>query len=333
MDEKIKVCKNCNAENDSDALFCCQCGQKLDEINQSNENTSENVALENQINNDFRTDVISEQEFYAYIGKNQNRFMPSFRKFFTGKKASFSPLVFLLTWLISPIASSFWFFHRKINKLGTLLLSIGIVFTIITSALTVSFVNDVINLTTDYIDNYGIPSYSSNSNAKLNPTTNYDDDFFREFFDEEANDYYDYDDKYDDDYDNNYDDDYYDYDDNYDDDNNVLDDQFKSQLKSLIPTLFRYTSILSIISILQLVLAIVMGIFAKYWYFKDAAKKITEIKQQNPTPSSINQIAFAGGTNCLIWVIALIAVVICSVIFALAFTVNIVTEFLPYVQY
>lgn len=331
MNENLKICEKCKTVNENDATFCRNCGAKLETVETNAYNSQPEIqtvetSQPQETQPDFRNDAISEQEFYAYIGKNQNRFMPSFKKFFTGKKASFSPLVFLLTWLISPIAGSFWFFHRKINKLGSIFLSIGIVFTIISSALGVVFVNDIIDVAENYVnDYYYSQSYSSNSNTKLNPTANYDDEeFFKEFFGEDADDYYD---DYYGDYDNS-DDGIYDYDDDY-----ALKNKFKEEIEALIPTLFKHIAILLIINILQLALAIVMGIYAKYWYFKDAAKKITAIKQQNPTPSSISQISLAGGTSCIIWVIALVAVVICYTIFSIAFTANITNELLNYINY
>ena len=85
--------------------------------------------------------------------------------------------------------------------------------------------------------------------------------------------------------------------------------------------------------LVNVALAVIMGIFAKYWYFKDAARKITEIKQNNSSLSSINQIAVAGGTSCVAWVIALVVIVICYVVFSIAFTANITNEILNYVKY
>ena len=369
MNENLKVCKQCNAVNDADALFCRQCGAKFeDEVVAESANvveqtvaqpvneektTEKEQTVENQqpvqdqsaqaqysqgqteqapVNNQqaapqFQANAISEQEFYAYIGKNQKRFMPKFREFFGGKKASFSPLVFLLTWLVSPIAGAFWFFHRKAYKIGSLLLAIGLVLTIITAAISVAMMNETTDVIKDYIaQNEGTSwqNYSSNSNAKLGPTASSDDEL--EKFLEEFGDDYGYD--YDDNKDYDYYDDYNDGDDNY---NPFNDSQFRDMFKDYMNIIVRYVSVLSIISILQLALAIVMGIFAKYWYFKDAVNKISAIKQQNPTPSSINQIAQAGGTSCVAWVIIMVVYIISMFVFAFGLISNVVYEFLPYI--
>lgn len=350
MNENLKTCPNCNTVNEEGAAFCRQCGAKLEqetapvqtapvtELNgesvvnseQTSGNTVDNNYQTPQTETDFSQTGINEQEFAAYIGKNQERFLPSFRKFFTGKKASFSPLVFLLIWLVSPIVGAFWFFHRKIYKVGSIILSIGIVFTIISSSVAVCMVNDIMDFAGEYIggitEYYSGQSKSESTDSKLRPVETYSmDDIFGDYDNQ-----YDYDDYYED-YFGDYSDDYnYGYNDN---DVEEFTQQFvKQYLNEIVKVISKYMLWISILNILQLAMAIVFGIFAKYFYFQDAVKKISAIKQKNPTPSSINEIAMAGGTSCAAWVIILVAYIVISMVFAIALVGNIFTTVLNFVR-
>lgn len=300
MENNYKICKNCNAQNTASANFCETCGAKLEYADASNQTQSaqnpneqvftmpyyESQQAPQPQNTYFDTEGVSEAEFAEYIGKNQDKFIPQFRNFCNGKKASFSPLVFLLSWLVTPLAGAFWFFHRKMNKLGAIFLSIALVLTAASGVVFSLMANDIIDSLSDFI--------SSGVIVENQPQSYYDDDYFSD---------YGYD---------NYDD--YEY----------SDEATEKYVTEVFSSISKYGAFSNLLQLLNLGYALLLGIFAKYLYFKDSANKILAIKKKNPTPSSINDIAMAGGTNCVIWVICLVVYIIavfgftCGLIFDMA---------------
>ena len=288
MGNNIKRCPFCNAENIENAAFCANCGQKFDQFEDVQTNgqhfseqevvIEEPVALTNEV--PFDSEGVNEAEFRAYIGKNQDKFIPAFRRFCKGGKVSFSPLVFLLAYLVSPIAAAFWFFHRKINKIGAIVLALGVALNIASGVLGVCMAKEIAVETKDIIAS---SRYSNTS-------------------------YYDYDD---------YDDYYDDYDD-YDDYDEYYEIPEKSMLEVMgivSKVMLKYETFTMILNVLNAGFAVILGLFAKYFYFKDCANKILEIKRENPTPSSFMQISLAGGTKTSTWVTCLIIYAILMTIF------------------
>ncbi len=272
MNNNNKICKKCGTINRETALFCKNCGKRFEE--------SVNVNINNQ-------DFISEQEFSAFIGKNQERFMPHFRKFFTGKKVSFSPLVFLLTLLAAPFAGGFWFLHRKMYKIGTVILAVGILMQVV--AVYEAF--DVMKRTYDTIMPYVTErSYNYNSG--------YDDDY----------DYY---------FDDNHSDNYY----------FNSNDLVKRVVNVCQEELARYSVINWILSLVELSGAILLGLFAKYIYFRYSVNRIMSLKKQNLSDYSLEKVANQGGTNSVPWIITLVFFVLLYFGSIMAFAINLVSSY------
>lgn len=286
------------------------------------ENTYNNTNNESE----FNKDGISDTEFMVYIGKNQDKFMPKFKSFMYGNKVAFSPLVFLLSLLVSPIAGAFWFFHRKINKVGSIVLSIALLLTIGSCVLDVFMINDmkeplkeIIEITEKYGSNLDDSINSSGvSKSSFDKTNNYDFDIY----DEEIDDYMD---RFNDGY--YFDDGYYgEYDDYY---NNQREAELKKPTMELINVISKYSALSSLFGILNIAFAIIIGLYAKYFYFKDAVAKIMAIKQANPTPECINDIYAEGGTSCVLWIIGTVIYVFASIVFASILIINLVSSCLP----
>lgn len=316
----MKNCKICNAPNTDDAKFCEQCGASFEQndfqeeavkaesaiqpqedviqqeaVVQTEENTTaetavsetqteENGSSEAQSYTQIDLNGVSEEEFSAFVGKNQNDFIPDFRKFCNGKKLSFSPLVFLLSWLVSPLAGAFWFFHRKMNKIGSAVLAIGLALTIASGVAAAFMVNDIADATGKFVRENTSGSYSISPNAKYDYNGDADD-FFEDYFD-----------------DNNQ---YFDYDDDYN--NNLIGEDVYA--REVVQSIMKYLPIIALIGLLNIAFAFVLGFFAKYWYFKFSADSILAIKKNNPTPTYMNDVVAAGGTKCTVWVICLVALI------------------------
>lgn len=315
MYDDLKVCPNCNTINSVNVSFCRQCGFDLQSVHAQAENLSETTAVndnkEYAQQADYSSNVISEEEFMAYIGKSQKRFMPSFRQFFTGRKASFSPLVFLLSWLISPIVGAFWFLHRKMYKAGAVILAVSILLTSV---------------------GVGVACYNTEkiveavlkSDIKIS-VSGHDYSYYN-------NDYY------------YYDDDYYYFNSDTNDDLGGFEiydaehDEYvrvyginKNDASEIINILFSFSIWTMVFGALNLIFALVLGFLAKYLYFKSAVKNITVIKQKNPA-NCLNHIAMAGGTNPAVWVVALVLVMIAFLITFVVFGLHLTNEILKYIN-
>ena len=334
----MKTCNKCNAQNTDDAKFCCQCGAAFED----NDNIKEQAApqpdenetvqltaaqtdsqteekgcaeggteeqggsdykFESQFDSQIDLNSVNEAEFSVFVGKNQNDFIPAFRKFCSSKKVSFSPLVFLLSWLISPIAGAFWFFHRKMNKIGAIVLSIALALNIVGGVTAVFMVSDITDATETFVRENMSGSYSISPNAKYDYGADADD-YFDDYFDDDDQ-YYDY---------------YYGYDEGYDDYDYNSDDLVGEEeyARAIVETTAKYLPIMFLISLMNFAFALILGLFAKYWYFNYAAGSILAIKKNNPTPACINDISVAGGTKCTVWVICLVVCVLALIFFAFA---------------
>lgn len=326
----MKNCSKCNAINDDEAKFCSQCGTAFEQADNA-DNTEETVVeqiekedtavesaqaetekstlkseeasdkppiVQTSEKSDEKPETpidlngVTEAEFSAFVGRNQNDFVPGFRRFCLGKKAIFSPLVFLLTWLVSPFAGAFWFFHRKMNKIGAVALAIAAALTLVSGVTAFYMTEDVMKITAEYADT----QYKGVGNT------------FGSYYDYDESDIDDYLDRY------------FGYDDNngYGNYYNFDESIAEYYAQRIIQSVVKYLPILLIVSVLNFVFALILGIFAKYLYYKTAVEKILEIKQNNPTPTYINDVAVAGGTKAIVWVIcliALIAVIFISFIF------------------
>ncbi|MBQ2676954.1 MAG: hypothetical protein IJF54_06120 [Clostridia bacterium] len=129
MDNQVKVCQKCNTINEWSADFCRVCGEKLSEPDVVNQQQTHQQQQYNSQPNLNPNEVcgIPAEEVALFVGEKANKFVPKFVNYsMTGKKAGFNVLVFLLGFLINPIVAAFWFFHRRMNKLGTIILAVSV---------------------------------------------------------------------------------------------------------------------------------------------------------------------------------------------------------------
>ena len=133
-----KICVQCNTENEADFRFCKRCGAVLP-IVEEKANINAEVVFENNTSASFDGDTIdgvSAEHLRAYVGKNNRRIMDSFYNMsIYNKKTSFCAPVLILGLLSGFLGMSIWFFYRKMNKIGFLLLSIPFIFSLIDVAL------------------------------------------------------------------------------------------------------------------------------------------------------------------------------------------------------
>ena len=165
MDKKI--CSECGTENESDYIYCKNCGTLLaapakpaaePQVQQTAEKASEHefitqaAELQNKPpvqpvygtgNSGYMpdsnpiTDGIPQEELALFIGKKSAVIMPKFIKMeITNSKVSWCWPAAVLGFLFGPMGAALWFFYRKMYKTGALLAVIGAVVNIIVAALT-----------------------------------------------------------------------------------------------------------------------------------------------------------------------------------------------------
>lgn len=166
MDKKI--CSECGTENESEYIYCKNCGTLLTSPAKSAEaaepekkepetefisqtppepqnapnqppvyNNSGNGDTGYTPNNGFVTDGIPQEELALFIGKKSAVIMPKFIKMeITNSKVSWCWPAALLGFFFGPMGAALWFFYRKMYKTGALLAVIGAVVNIIVAALT-----------------------------------------------------------------------------------------------------------------------------------------------------------------------------------------------------
>lgn len=279
-----KFCTTCGAKNDIDAKFCENCSAEfnlnktvvnLTPAYQSKTNVSQNIQQKPDLLNG-----VTDDELEMYVGTNSKGYMKSFDRFKEGKKASFSPLVFLMSLFISPLAGAYWFLHRKMYSIGTVVLCIALALTVGSTALVVSTVND----------------FSASSAESITDFADDNEEFY-EVVDEDnvvhTLDYY------------------------LDIVKEDLLDDIKTDLSNAI---LSKIVLWCVVLALNIAFAVVVGIFAKYFYFKKAVKKISSIKEKNPNSLCLKKIRLAGGTACASWVV--ISVVVLFAVFgAVSFSI------------
>ena len=67
-----------------------------------------------------------------------------------------------------------------------------------------------------------------------------------------------------------------------------------------------------LLGIVNLIMAIIISVFGDYWYYNFTVKKIRAIKQTNSAYTN-EDIAFAGSTQCFVWVIVLCVYIIATI--------------------
>ena len=115
-ENRYKYCPHCGAANDINAYKCAVCGAALF----VNANAS-SVTTE--------LDGVPVRDIALFVGDNAPIYLKKFYKKSQGKKCGINFIVLLLGIVFSAFSQSFWFFHRKMNKIGAAIFAIGILFT------------------------------------------------------------------------------------------------------------------------------------------------------------------------------------------------------------
>lgn len=146
-----KTCPFCGGKNDSDALHCKYCGAPV-------------AGQRFYKNNPYLSGTgIAEDEFIAgnkatdvafYVQASSRRYLPKFKKFANRKKFSFNFAAFLF--------APYWFFYRKLYKLGIFSL---VVFASITLMLS-SFTAQITEAANDYVGAFESIELSENSSEE-----------------------------------------------------------------------------------------------------------------------------------------------------------------------
>lgn len=167
-------CSNCSTENESEYVYCKNCGAQLKPENESAPVANENInysqpvpAPQPQPQNNYQTsenrynavnfDGVSTEEMNLYIGKKANDIMPKFIKMqITGSKVSWCWPVAVLSFFLGPIGAAFWFFYRKMYKHAALLTVLGAVITFIVTIFSPTLPEEVTMALEDAINAYDI---------------------------------------------------------------------------------------------------------------------------------------------------------------------------------
>ena len=112
METNQKICPSCGIQNQPDFEFCKTCG----------------AALNNQPH-PYAEDIdgVPINQIADFVGPNCEHFINKFRHISVTGKNAFSAIVFLLSFFLSPIIGSLWFFRRRVYKSGFAILAIGLV--------------------------------------------------------------------------------------------------------------------------------------------------------------------------------------------------------------
>lgn len=120
----MKVCVRCQTENNSDYKYCKFCGAELPCVDRKPLWESAEDQSEEKVGSDVPvSENISVFEMNVFVGKNNDRIVPEFIDMQQkNKKASWCWPVFLLGLFFGFFGMAAWFFYRKMNKLGFILL-------------------------------------------------------------------------------------------------------------------------------------------------------------------------------------------------------------------
>lgn len=156
------ICNECKTENESEYIYCKNCGARLDEC-RSNETADSGFnqysSSANYINKGQQTfsadnmGGIPTDEMILFIGKKAYDIVPKFAKMEILKsKTSWCWPVAILGFVYGPVGAAWWFFYRKMFKPALLLLLAGLVLSCTTSAMTYKTNSAVTDIVTDALD-------------------------------------------------------------------------------------------------------------------------------------------------------------------------------------
>lgn len=159
MEENLKICSECNTENEEKYEFCKNCGAPLLSVEKEKFNFNSNQPegftppFENATYNDayntnqgfnpapppVYSNVFTEtieglpySDYAIFVGKKGDKYMPVFSKLeITSSKVAWHWPAALLGFFLGPLGAAIWFFYRKIYKPALLLTAIGVILLII----------------------------------------------------------------------------------------------------------------------------------------------------------------------------------------------------------
>lgn len=124
----MKVCVRCQTENSADYKYCKFCGAELPCADRKplwdNGDTDEAYKNEQSVST---SEDISVFEMNTFVGKNCDQIVPKFIAMQQNRrKTSWCMAVWLLGLFFGFYGMAAWFFYRKMNKPGIILLTVGI---------------------------------------------------------------------------------------------------------------------------------------------------------------------------------------------------------------
>ncbi len=173
-----KICFQCKEKNDPSFSYCKRCGAPLPVVEEKTDLSAEVVSENNTSHFEEDTiDGVNAEHVRAFVGKNNTRIMDSFYNMsIYNKKTSFCAPVLILGLLMGFFGMSIWFFYRKMNKIGFLLLSIPLIFSCVDVALNFEVIK---NFLKGYTEIFSL--YMLDTEALNNQLTNLYADFAQNF--------------------------------------------------------------------------------------------------------------------------------------------------------
>ncbi len=139
MEEKNTFCRDCGTENEPQYVYCKNCGTPL-KAAPKNEGYTEDFYKNGEPFDRGQSfvdeDGIATEELMAFIGRKAPAFMRRFEMMRQkGNSLSWCWPTAILGLLFGPLGSALWFFYRKLYKAAWMLVAIGTISIVITTAL------------------------------------------------------------------------------------------------------------------------------------------------------------------------------------------------------
>ena len=159
----MNICEKCNTENETEYIYCKNCGARLNNDHSDDTNNSKFNQYSGGENNTnagqytFCTDSINgipTDEIILFIGKKAINIVPKFTKMEIFKsKTSWCWPVAILGFIFGPLGAALWFFYRKMFKPALLLLLAGFVLSCTVSAMTYNTRSAITEIVTEALEN------------------------------------------------------------------------------------------------------------------------------------------------------------------------------------
>ena len=227
------------------------------------------------------------REAKLFVGQNSAGFISKFYRKSRGAKAGLNWAVLLLGTLMSPIIQSFWFFNRKMYKIGTIVFTIGLC--LILAGIPINMISEknaepiekqISVLQTEGAKQYIMQNDSTVDEDSITSTQIKNVIQSRKFYD-------------------------------------GLTPEQKIQYSTLSSKYNTLQYAGYIINMIEMVVAIVIAFTADNFYYNFAKKKIGEIKQREHYCD--DDIIYTGGTKATVWALLAIALVVLSIVGVLFF--------------